>query len=119
MARMPPTKKRKTTRKAVSQPKRSRRVGPLASAAGREAQRSPQDVVNQVEKTLEGIPKQLRKTARKTKKVASRSRVVANVVHALEEVPKTIRKAAKKTRARTARLGAAASRCCPERQTLG
>lgn len=97
MARMPPTKKRKTARKPVATSKtiKTRRT---AGKRGVGATRKGlvMDVVNTVEKTLEEIPKQIGKTAKKTKKVASRNRVVAKVVHALEEVPKKIRKAAKK-----------------------
>ena len=97
MARMPPTKKRKTARKSVATTKsiKTRRTAGKRGVGGTR-KGLVMDVVNKVEKTLEEIPKQIGKTAKKTKKVASRNRVVAKVVHALEEVPKKIRKAAKK-----------------------
>jgi hypothetical protein len=101
MARMPPTKKRKSARKSVStsKPLKTRRAAGKRGTGDRRKS-LVMDVVHQLEQKLEDIPKQIRKTARKTKKAATRNRVVAKVVRTLEEVPKTIRKATAKKKTR-------------------
>lgn len=98
MSRMPPTKKRKTTRKSVAttKPIKARRTAGKRGAGDRRKS-LVLDVVQQLEHKLEEIPGKLRKTARKTKAAAARSKVVQKVVNTIEEGTKSIRKAAKKT----------------------
>ena len=116
--RMAPTKRKSSrSRKSVSTTskpvkrrtagKRSvggRRKGLVADSAQTSSKRTAggrrkglvAEVVQSIENTLEGLPKKIRKTAKKTKTAASRNRVVADVVQKLESVPKKLRKAAKK-----------------------
>jgi hypothetical protein len=88
------SKKRKTARKSATKPKaaKKRRTAAKRASGGRR-----KGLVMDMVHTLEEIPAKLRKAAKKTRKVAAKSKVVRK----LEEIPKTIRKAAKKTGWRT------------------
>jgi len=89
------SKKRKTARKSASKPKvaKKRRSAAKRASGGRHSKSLVAEVVH----TLEEIPGKIRKAAKKTRKVAEKSKVVRK----LEELPKQIRKAAKKTGWRT------------------